>query len=236
MSDRVPIDEVVTFDVVTHNPATGAVSDADSPPTFEVFEDTTDTDVGVGGNLTKRTSKTGNYRGSFTASAANGFEAGKWYSVIASATVNAIAAKTVAKSFMCVPAETSAGVPQVRASAIADDAVSAAALAAGAVAEIQSGLATAAALAIVATYIDTEIAQIITLLTGARAEPGQGAPAVNADALTKIDYLYKSWRNKKRQTATEYTLFNDAEAVVDQKSPISEAAGAVTRGEVVSGP
>ena len=39
MSDLVPIDEVVYFDVTTHNPSTGAISDADSTPTFEVFED-----------------------------------------------------------------------------------------------------------------------------------------------------------------------------------------------------
>ena len=110
---RVPIDEVVTFDCITTHPTTGAVTDADSTPTFEVFEDTTDTDIGVGGNLTKRTSKTGNYRGSFTASAANGFEAGKWYNVVASATVNSIAGKASVMHFMCVPAETVAGVPKV---------------------------------------------------------------------------------------------------------------------------
>jgi len=112
MTDRVPIDEVVRFDIVTHNPGTGAVSDADSTPSFEVFEDDTDTDIGIGGNFTKRTSKTGNYRGTFTASAANGFEVGKKYAVIASATVNTIAAKAVAKHFVCVPAESSSGVPK----------------------------------------------------------------------------------------------------------------------------
>lgn len=113
MSDIVPIDEVVYFDVITSNPSTGAVSDADSTPTFEVFEESTDTDIGVGGNLTKRTSKTGDYRGSFTASVANGFEAGKWYSVVASATVNSVAGKAVAMRFRCVPAENVAGVPVV---------------------------------------------------------------------------------------------------------------------------
>jgi len=112
---RVPIDEVVTFDCITSNPSTSEVSDADSTPTFEVFEDTTDTDIGVGGNLTKRTSKTGNYRGSFTASGANGFEAGKWYNVIASATVDGVAGKARVMHFMCVPAEVSPGVPQVAA-------------------------------------------------------------------------------------------------------------------------
>lgn len=115
----IPIDEVVHFDVVTSNPSTGAASDADSTPTFAVYEEATDTDI-LGGptNLTKRTSLTGNYRGTFTASAANGFEAGKWYSVVASATVNSVAGKAVAMSFRVGPAETSAGVPKVDASLI----------------------------------------------------------------------------------------------------------------------
>lgn len=98
----VPIDEVVYFDVITSHPSTGAVTDADSTPTFAVYEEATDTDIGVGGNLTKRTSLTGNYRGSFTVSEANGFEAGKWYSVIASATVNSISGKAVAHRFRAV--------------------------------------------------------------------------------------------------------------------------------------
>lgn len=121
---KVAIDEVFYFDAITSNPSTGAASDADSTPTFEVFEEATDTDIGVGGNLTKRTSKTGNYRGSFTASAANGFEAGKWYSVIASATVNSVAGKARVAHFQCVPAESSAGVPKVDVSHISGSAVS----------------------------------------------------------------------------------------------------------------
>lgn len=109
----IPIDEVVYFDVITSAPTTGAATDADSTPTFAVYEESTDTDIGVGGNLTKRTSLTGNYRGTFTASAANGFEAGKWYAVIASATVGGVAGKTVALHFRAAPAESSAGVPKV---------------------------------------------------------------------------------------------------------------------------
>jgi len=246
MTDRVPIDEVVHFDVVTHSPTTGAVTDADSTPTFEVFEEATDTDIGVGGNLTKRTSKTGDYRGTFTASAANGFEAGKWYSVIASATVGAVAAKAVAKSFIVVPAESSAGVPKVETSIVSNGAITAAtiatdaidndAIAANAVTEIQAGLATSAALAAVAVFVDTEIAAILALLDDPRAEPGQGAPPASADLATKIDYLYKFLRNKKTQSATQLSIFNDAETVVDHKAPISQASGSVTRGEVVSGP
>ena len=107
---NIPLGQVVTFDVITSNPSTGAVSDADSTPTFAVYEETTDTDIGVGGNLTKRTSLTGNYRGQFTASGANGFEAGKFYNVIASATVNSVAGKARALWFRCTLAENTAGV------------------------------------------------------------------------------------------------------------------------------
>lgn len=109
----IPLDEVIYFDAITSRFDTGAATDADSTPTFEVFEEATDTDIGVGGNLTKRTSKTGNYRGSFTASAANGFEVGKWYSVIGSATVNSVAGKGVLKTFRIVAAEAIAGKPKV---------------------------------------------------------------------------------------------------------------------------
>lgn len=109
----IPIDEVVHFDIATHHPSTGAVTDADSTPTFDVYEEATDTGLLGATNFTKRTSLTGNYRGTFTASAANGFEAGKWYNVIASATVNSIAGKGVAMRFRIAPAESSAGVPKV---------------------------------------------------------------------------------------------------------------------------
>lgn len=102
MSLDIPIGEVVYFDAITSSPTTGAATDADSTPTFAVYEEATDTDIGVGGNLTKRTSLTGNYRGSFTASLANGFEVGKWYSVIGSATVGAIAGKSVLLHFRII--------------------------------------------------------------------------------------------------------------------------------------
>lgn len=108
----IPLDEVVHFDVTTHHPSTGAVTDADSTPTYSVFEEATDTPILADQTFTKRTSLTGNYRGSFTASTANGFEVGKWYNVVASATVNAIAAKHVAMRFRVSPAESAAGVPK----------------------------------------------------------------------------------------------------------------------------
>lgn len=100
----VPLNDTPYFDFITSRFDTGAVADADSAPTFEVFEDGTDTDIGVGGTATKRASKTGDYRASFAASAANGFEAGKYYNVVASATVNSVAGKGIIGRFRCMAA------------------------------------------------------------------------------------------------------------------------------------
>jgi hypothetical protein len=107
----IPLDEVVTFDLITRG--SGGVTDADSAPTYDIFEDTTDTPILAAQTMTKRTSLTGNYRGSFTASAANGFEAGKWYNVIGTGIVGGIIDKTVAMTFMLCAAESAAGVPKV---------------------------------------------------------------------------------------------------------------------------
>ena len=105
----IPLDEVIHFEVDTHSPTTGASVAADSTPTFAVYEEATDTDIGVGGNLTARAALTGSYRGTFTASAANGFEVGKWYNVRASATVGSIASTAVAMMFRVVAAEAIVG-------------------------------------------------------------------------------------------------------------------------------
>lgn len=89
----------VILDFTTHNPLTGQISDADALPTCEVFEDTTDAPI-LTPTVTKRSGKTGDYRVSFDATAANGFEVGKSYNVIAEATVSSITAKARIESFI----------------------------------------------------------------------------------------------------------------------------------------
>lgn len=89
--------ETIIIDFVTRLP-TGTVSDADSTPTVEVFEETTDTAI-LTPTATKRTSKTGNYRISIDLTTANGFEVGKNYSVIVSATCGGISDKTCVRMF-----------------------------------------------------------------------------------------------------------------------------------------
>lgn len=84
--------------------------------------------------------------------------------------------------------------------------------------------------------VDTEVAAILALLNNARGEPAQGAPPVNPNLATKIDYVYKSWRNLKTNDGTTTKLFADDGTTVDHKQTTSEAAGTVSKAEWVSGP
>lgn len=95
---NVLLGRTVYFDFVCHTTA-GAISDADSLPAVEVFEDAVDTTV-YALTAVKRTAKTGNYRVQVDCTAANGFELGKSYNVVASATVGGTASKAVIGRFL----------------------------------------------------------------------------------------------------------------------------------------
>ena len=73
-------------------------------------------------------------------------------------------------------------------------------------------------------------------LTDARGEPGQGAPGVSETSNTKIDYLYKNWRNEKNQTSSEFQLLDNAGTTVDQKAAVSDDGTTASKAEIVTGP
>ncbi|MCP4549637.1 MAG: hypothetical protein GY835_24545 [bacterium] len=85
----------LVFSVVTHNPVTRAVSDADSLPAYRVYEDETGTPL-VTGTMAKLddAATLGFYSELIACTAANGFEAGKSYTVYVSATVGGTAGAT----------------------------------------------------------------------------------------------------------------------------------------------
>jgi hypothetical protein len=85
--------DTITLDFTTHNPSTGMVQDADSLPTCKVFEDDNDSAI-LTPTVVKRVGETGDYRVSIEATIGNGFEVGKTYNVVASATVNTMSAKS----------------------------------------------------------------------------------------------------------------------------------------------
>jgi len=98
----VRLEDTAIFDFITRSGSTGAATDADSTPTCEVFEETTDAAI-LSPTVVKRTGKTGNYRVPVAATNANGFEVGKYYNVVVSATVGSVADKAVVMTFYVVP-------------------------------------------------------------------------------------------------------------------------------------
>lgn len=85
------IDDLITFPCNTHTAATGAATDADSVPSYRVYEDETGTAI-LTGSMAKLddAGTTGFYSEQLTLSAANGFEVGKSYTIYISATVATI--------------------------------------------------------------------------------------------------------------------------------------------------
>jgi len=82
----------------------------------------------------------------------------------------------------------------------------------------------------------SDIVLIQSLLDDARTEPAQGTPPVNPDLATKVDYLYKAWRNRSTQTATTYSLYADDATTVDHKATVSDNGTTADKGEVATGP
>ena len=146
--------ETITVDFITSSPTTGAAIDADSLPTCEVFEDTTDVAI-LAPTVTKRSAKTGNYRVAVAVTTANGFEAGKSYNVIVAATVGTVAAKAVVQTF------------QVRTNSEDD-------LATQASVTTLSGYVDTEVAAILAA-VDTEVASILAKVNALPADPADAS-------------------------------------------------------------
>jgi hypothetical protein len=87
----IDIDDTLTWTVNTHTATTGAATDADSVPTYRIYEDETTTPILTGSMaLLDSVNTTGFYSEQITCSAANGFEQGKSYNIYVTATVNSV--------------------------------------------------------------------------------------------------------------------------------------------------
>lgn len=89
------IDDALTFAANSHDPSDGSASDADTVPTYRVYEDETGTAI-LNGSTAKLddANTTGFYSEQLTLSAANGFEKGKCYTIYVSATVGSVVVTT----------------------------------------------------------------------------------------------------------------------------------------------
>lgn len=181
------IDEALTFYANTHDAATGGAVDADSVPTYRVYENETATPLLTGSMaLLDSTNTVGFYSEAITLSAANGFEAGKTYGIYITATVSTVVGTTHHTFQMTAPvnvthiagaavststaqlgvnvvnaAGTAWGSGAITAGAFAANAINAAKLDPDVTTELQAGLATAAALTTVDDFLDTEVAAIL---------------------------------------------------------------------------
>lgn len=89
------IDDTCTFKCDTHDVSTQAAADADSAPTYRVYEDETATPILTGTMaLLDDANTVGQYSEQITLSAANGFEQGKSYNIRISATVGGVTGVT----------------------------------------------------------------------------------------------------------------------------------------------
>ncbi len=179
---------VLDFKFNTIRPSTSAPFTLAGSPALAAYKDNSVSQGTTGLTLTVDFDAVTGYHNVRVDTSADGtfFSAGSCFSIMLSAgTVDGVSAAglevasfTLGKANV---ASLSAGA--ITSTAIATNAIDADALAADAVTEIQSGLATSAALAIVAGYIDTEIADIQSRLPAAlvsgRIDASVGAMAAN---------------------------------------------------------
>ena len=96
---RWEIDDFLTFTCNTHDPETGAATDADAVPSYRVYEDETGTPILTGTMALLDSANTaGFYSERIQLTAASGFETGKTYTIYISATVNSTEG-TISHSF-----------------------------------------------------------------------------------------------------------------------------------------
>jgi hypothetical protein len=86
---EVEIGDNLVFSVCTHDPDTGVLTDADSMPTYRIYEDETATPI-LTGSMTKLddANTTGFYTEGIACTSGNGFENGKTYTIYIVATVD----------------------------------------------------------------------------------------------------------------------------------------------------
>jgi len=86
---EVYIGDNLTFSICTHDPDTGALTDADAAPSYRVYEDETGTAI-LTGTMAKLddANTTGFYTEQIACTAANGFEHSKTYTIYVEATVD----------------------------------------------------------------------------------------------------------------------------------------------------
>lgn len=222
------IGDFLTFSLCTHDPDTGALTDADAAPTYRLYERETAVPI-LTGTMAKLddANTTGFYTEEIECSAANGFEHRKSYTIYIRAIVDGDPGG-ITFNFRALTAPNNLSAAQVNAE------VDTALAGYDGPTDAEMLIAFAALNNLSAAQVNAQVVDALNADT--YAEPGQGAPSATATLAAKIGYLYKAYRNKLTQTATTLSVYNDAEDTVDQKAAVSYDGTTYTRGKIGSGP
>ena len=123
----------------------------------------------------------------------------------------------------------------IDAAAIATDAITNTKIAAGAITSSEApNLDAAITSRATPAQVNTEVVDVITVDT--ITLPGQAAPPLTPTLEETLAWLYKNFRNRKTQTATQWSLLADDESTVDSKATVSDDATTAIKQEIVTGP
>lgn len=85
-----------------------------------------------------------------------------------------------------------------------------------------------------AANVNTEVLDVMNVDT--ITLPAQGAPPLAPTHRQMAAWLYKVFRNRTTQTATQFNLYADDESTIDTKATVSDDATTAIKQELVSGP
>lgn len=85
-----------------------------------------------------------------------------------------------------------------------------------------------------AAQVNAEVLDVLNVDTF--AQPGQGTPAATTTIRLMLAYLYKFARNQVTQTSSQFSVYNDDAATIDQKATFADDGTTATRGEITTGP
>jgi hypothetical protein len=238
---RWEIDDLLTFPVNTHSPSTGAATDADSVPTYRVYEDETGTPILTGSMaLLDGANTAGFYSEQITLSAANGFETGKSYTIYVSATVGGVVG-TMAHTFQVelAPATAASIAALNNLSAAQVNAEADTALADVGLTTTVTGRVDAAVSTRMATFVYTAPDNADIGLIKAKTDNLPNDPADASDVLTAIsaidpptalDIAAAVWANSTRTLTSFGTLVADVWSAVTRT--LTSGGGGLTAQEV----
>lgn len=86
-----------------------------------------------------------------------------------------------------------------------------------------------------ATPAEVNAEVVDVLKTDTVTLPGQVAPPLAPTMEQALAHLYKAYRNRKEQTATQWSLMADDESTVDQKATVSDDTTTAIKQEIISG-